>query len=160
MCVRQDAIFVLDLEHVRKEDIVAEHDTGLYSKELRHYRWVVTLDNDKWKRVQMSKIDNTLLKMLENEFHLYWVYETRHTLCKDPLEEILDYDKELDECVIIGQHGYPGVTLVLQTSLSEIINFMSHEFQCQTTLVSQDKRHPWVLLAVALHDKRNIVFIS
>ena len=69
LSVRQDAIFLLDLEHMHKEDIVSDGN-GTYSKELRHYRWVVKDVEGKWKRVGHGKIEDYKLK--EGELFLYW----------------------------------------------------------------------------------------
>lgn len=34
---------------------------------------------------------------------------------EDPLQEMLEYNTELEKNIIIGQHGQPGITLVFQT---------------------------------------------
>ena len=71
LCVRQDAVFLLDLKHIDPKDIRADGN-GTYSKELRHYRWVMKYKNGKTQRVQMSAGMMKDYHLQDDEFFLYW----------------------------------------------------------------------------------------
>ena len=70
LCVRQDAVFLIDLNYIDRKDIRADGN-GTFSKELRHYRWVIKFTNEKSKRIKTpGGIDNYILK--DDEYFLYW----------------------------------------------------------------------------------------
>ena len=54
LCVRQDAAFLVDLDHVHRADLVS-NGNGVYMRELRHYRWVVKEVDGKWKHIKITE---------------------------------------------------------------------------------------------------------
>lgn len=71
LCVRQDAIFLLDLRHIDHKDIRTDGN-GTYAKELGHYRWVVKYKNGKTRRVQMSAGRTKDYILQDDIYFLYW----------------------------------------------------------------------------------------
>ena len=70
LCVRQDAIFLIDLDHVKAQDIRADGN-GTYKKELRHYHYVVKYSDGEAKQIKThGRVDEYVLK--EDEYFLYW----------------------------------------------------------------------------------------
>lgn len=279
LCVRQDAIFLIDLNHVDPQDIRADGN-GTYTKELRHYRWVVKPAKGKYKRKIISDCPIKDYKLQEGEYFLYWntysipehglrrqinwitdatgeivnnvaflqytlpahvtkvhfvprshgnskgtrpfpgriahstldevkkskcdekpsavvrefqerdplmkdpcsmpssktIYNCRYTgKSHDPLQELLDFNEELTRSAIIGQHGFPGITVVFQTDymsknarfldndavLQVDTTFGQHNFYVTVTTIQdksmrgKDGRFPWVMLAVAFHENKS-----
>ena len=107
LCVRQDAIFLINLEQVEAKDIRADGN-GTYKKELRHYRWVVHHSEGRTKRIKIpGPVEEYILQ--QQEYFLYWnTYAIPHNGLRRQINWIIDNTGEIVNNVAFLQYTLPA----------------------------------------------------